>query len=916
MQESNSLSLPHFVVLHNAKFAVFIMGCMGLPWPIYWKYMEHRVIKSFQEVSMPIDGAIIDNSVDCTDAFHTTEVFPSREAMLDWARVVAKEKGFVLIILRSETSAKRSIRSKRCNIGKTFVILGCDRSGKYRGPYKNALSRKVNSTRKCDCPFRLRGKALKKGEGWVVKVMCGCHNHELEETLVGHPYAGRLSAEEKSLVDEMTKKMMTPKEILLTLKDHNMDNVTTIKQIYNARQAYRSSQKGFEMQQLLNLLERNRCVYWHRKVDDYDVIRDIFWTHPDAVKLLGTFNTVLIIDCTYKTNRCQLPLLEIVGVTSTELTFSVAFAFVESEQADNFTWALQKLRGLILKDDDVPQVIVTNTDFALMNAVQVVFPSSSNLLCRFHINKNVMANCNSIVHSKEQQDLMMDAWDVVVNSPNEGEYMQRLALFERVCSDFPIFGDYVKKAWLIPHKEKFVTAWTNQVLHLGNTTTSRVEVAHSSLKTLLLDSKVDMHRYWDVMSNMIKLQHTGIKTSFEKSIDVVEVEHMHSTPFYAKLVGYVSRSALSHITDEYDRVKIVGADKSVCGCTIRTTHGLPCACELFRYNTMCQQIPVEAIHLHWRKLNFGGEGMNDEGSELSLQPEIDALLKRFLELDLAGKIILKAKLRELAFPDTIPKCPLPEEVRTRRRGSKRGRMIKYDSSYQEHVDALPFAHDSTSSCPSSQNPVYEYKRRRVLPMIDQFPVEIHPFIEDIIDVKADSNCGYRAVAAQLGMGEESWALVRQDLIRELQQWQDSYAKLFGSNDRVAQLRQSLYVGKQASMDKWMTIPDMGYVIASRYNVVLVSLSLKESMTFFPLRGRPPLSQSSHRLVTIGFVHNCHFVQVVLKAESALPPTALQWSRYCNAESRSWETSYVSRMQQFRSLFPQKELDHVDITGIN
>lgn len=197
-------------------------------------------------------------------------------------------------------------------------------------------------------------------------------------------------------------------------------------------------------------------------------------------------------------------------------------------------------------------------------------------------------------------------------------------------------------------------------------------------------------------------------------------------------------------------------------------------------------------------------------------------------------------------------------------------------------------------------------------MMDQFPVEIHPFIEDIIDVKGDSNCGYRAVAAQLGMGEESWALVRQDLIRELQQWQDNYAKLFGSNDRVAELRKSLYVGKQASVASWMTIPDMGYVIASRYNVVLVTLSLQECMTFFPLRGRPPLSQSSHRLISIGFVHKCHFVQVVLKADSAIPPTALQWSRYCNAESRSWETSYVSRMQQFRSLFPQKEIGYVDI----
>jgi len=368
-----------------------------------------------------------------------------------------------------------------------------------------------------------------------------------------------------------------------------------------------------------------------------------------------------------------------------------------------------------------------------------------------------------------------------------------------------------------------------------------------------------MCSYWDAMNDMITLQHTEIKSSFEKSINVVD--HMHNTPLYNKLQGFVSRSALSHITDEYDRVKSVGTDSSKCCCVIRTTHGLPCACELARYSTMSHLIPLEAIHVHWKKLNFIDRGMNDKEFELSLQPELDALLKRFQELDCAGKIILKAKLHELAFPDTSSKCPTSIEVRIKGApGSKRDRSIHRDLSHWEHVDAMHHTHSGTSSYPSHQL-VRESKRRRVLPMMDQFPIQIHPFIEEIIDVKADSNCGYRAVAAQLGMGEESWALVRQDLIRELQQWQDIYAKLFGSNDRVAELRQSLYVDKETSIKNWMTIPDMGYVIASRYNVVLVSLSMKESMTFFPLRGRPPLSQSRHRLIAIGLVHDCHFVQV-------------------------------------------------------
>ena len=59
----------------------------------------------------------------------------------------------------------------------------------------------------------------------------------------------------------------------------------------------------------------------------------------------------------------------------------------------------------------------------------------------------------------------------------------------------------------------------------------------------------------------------------------------------------------------------------------------------------------------------------------------------------------------------------------------------------------------------------------------------------------------------------------------------------------------------------MNITDLGYAIASRYNVVLVSLSLQQSMTFFPLRSQPPRDSSTHRMICIGHVYGNHFVQV-------------------------------------------------------
>ena len=48
-------------------------------------------------------------------------------------------------------------------------------------------------------------------------------------------------------------------------------------------------------------------------------------------------------------------------------------------------------------------------------------------------------------------------------------------------------------------------------------------------------------------------------------------------------------------------------------------------------------------------------------------------------------------------------------------------------------------------------------------MLDQFVPFIQGFIEDDVDVKADGNCGYWSVAALLGMGEDSWALMRNEL---------------------------------------------------------------------------------------------------------------------------------------------------------
>ena len=139
----------------------------------------------------------------------------------------------------------------------------------------------------------------------------------------------------------MIKSMVKPRNILLTLKEHNANRCTTIKQIYNARSAYRSSIRGsdIEMQHLMKLLERDQYIHWHR-LKDKDVVRDIFWCYPNAMKLVNVCNLVFLIDNTYKTNR-YTSTARFVGVTPTRMTFFAGCAYLEGERLNNVVWALE-----------------------------------------------------------------------------------------------------------------------------------------------------------------------------------------------------------------------------------------------------------------------------------------------------------------------------------------------------------------------------------------------------------------------------------------------------------------------------------------------------------------------------------------------------------------------------------------------
>jgi hypothetical protein len=124
----------------------------------------------------------------------------------------------------------------------------------------------------------------------------------------------------------------------------------------------------------------------------------VFFMHQSSVSMCQTFGTVFFLDCTYKTNKLGMPLLNVVGITSTYATFNASFAFLHAENKEAYAWVLEQLFEVV-----TPKVLCMDQELALMNEIARVFPGCRNILCCWHINKNILANCKTRFSDVEWQ---------------------------------------------------------------------------------------------------------------------------------------------------------------------------------------------------------------------------------------------------------------------------------------------------------------------------------------------------------------------------------------------------------------------------------------------------------------------------------------------------------------------------------
>ncbi|KAI5406653.1 hypothetical protein KIW84_053115 [Lathyrus oleraceus] len=334
--------------------------------------------------------------------------------------------------------------------------------------------------------------------------------------------------------------------------------------------------------------------------------------------------------------------------------------------------------------------------------------------------------------------------------------------------------------------------------------------------------------------------------------------HPDSTHYGWKLSGLVMRLSMVNgcinLSKHVLRVDYVGTNRKICGCTLRTSYGLPCACDLGRYTLGGIPIPIDVVHVHWRKLTMEVELEvgEDDGSEVDMTSAMDELWRRFRSLDVIGKRALKSRVCELAYPTMTPLCPPPEKLKTKGGVKKKGK--------------------------NQQNMMFIGILRIM-----------------------NGNCGFRVIASLHGYGEDGWPMVRRELGLEIIDKDRStlYDKLF--SNRLSEVRESLMIESFGSQppEKWLSLPDMGYLIANHYNVVLVCLG-NPCMTFFPMTSSHSPNVS---IYCIGFVKHNHWVQVNMKEGFPLLPVTLDWKKFRSHTSTTWMLGFAGRMQHWQLLTP-------------
>ncbi|KAK9689139.1 hypothetical protein RND81_09G037800 [Saponaria officinalis] len=235
-------------------------------------------------------------------------------------------------------------------------------------------------------------------------------------------------------------------------------------------------------------------------------------------------------------------------------------------------------------------------------------------------------------------------------------------------------------------------------------------------------------------------------------------------------------------------------------CVMRTTQGLPCACELIKLLDTDCCVELDSVHQFWKTLDIKTsvkEGVAEK------EVEEEERLRKLVDEVIKGGVQSMKKVSEYIENMLHPPNIVDPKVK-KTRGRPKKTSVSRTPSQWEYVEK-EFPTQSSKNRRSTKSvgkekevPKRPHKRRRSngpvakeneLPKRNSslFPWqhELHdimvPWVIDWVNVKGDGNCGFRCLALDIYGDENEGLKVRHDLLGELKDNKEFYTDLYAAD---------------------------------------------------------------------------------------------------------------------------------------
>ncbi|KAI0994658.1 hypothetical protein K3495_g13523, partial [Podosphaera aphanis] len=269
-----------------------------------------------------------------------TEFRGSPGDLMNDSQSFAKAPGYSL---RKKSTKKHS--PPRIGVEVGVMIIECSKGGKVQAPTGSKRKRPSKMT---ECPFRLTAR---ENRGiWSLKLNCGDHDHVGLNATAHVPHGQRaMTAEKVERIQNATKCGIRPRQILNEFRSQSRiqgtECILKLKDIYNTKGVLRATElKNNTPTQALVLVLREQQSWFHilEKDSVTSRITRLFLAHiPTTRELLAKNCQVITLDCTYKTNRFKMPLLNIVGQTCLGTSLNIGSCFLSGETQADYEWTLK-----------------------------------------------------------------------------------------------------------------------------------------------------------------------------------------------------------------------------------------------------------------------------------------------------------------------------------------------------------------------------------------------------------------------------------------------------------------------------------------------------------------------------------------------------------------------------------------------